>query len=334
MPNHDPNNPESYAYDPIGSRVLTTGDTETEEHFADALNQHTLIANPVNHVNPVLFFPDLDASGNPLRAYTWGPGIDDLLAITVYGGAATNTYYALTDHLGTLHALVGASGDIAAQFTYDAWGNVLSSTISSSLLTIRSLRYLFQGREYSWATGLYHFRARWYDPATGRWLSTDPIGISGGLNLYEFCGNNPVNYRDPWGERVEIHSRWVKGLEGIASHTYITVTDSKKEVNTWGSYKDNGCNKVKHNDPSDVGTPRTSSVTVPPPKGMTQDEWDRAVNNEGRRRVNEQRQKYWPLGGGRDGKLGNCHNTTRAILEGAGGSVPKGYNPPRLNPGL
>ncbi len=60
-------------------------------------------------------------------------------------------------------------------------------------------RYLWQGREYSWSTGLYSFRARWYDPLTGRWLSPDPIGISGGLNLYVFCGNDPVNNRDPWG---------------------------------------------------------------------------------------------------------------------------------------
>ena len=40
---------------------------------------------------------------------------------------------------------------------------------------------------------------RWYDPVTGRWLSNDPIGISGGLNQYVFCGNNPVNFTDPWG---------------------------------------------------------------------------------------------------------------------------------------
>jgi uncharacterized protein RhaS with RHS repeats len=44
------------------------------------------------------------------------------------------------------------------------------------------------------------YRLRWYDPVTGRWLSNDPIGISGGLNQYVFCGNNPVNFRDPYGE--------------------------------------------------------------------------------------------------------------------------------------
>ena len=61
-------------------------------------------------------------------------------------------------------------------------------------------RFLFQGREYDYDTALYYFRARWYEPETGRWLSPDPIGISGGLNLYAFCGNDPVNFVDPEGE--------------------------------------------------------------------------------------------------------------------------------------
>ena len=60
-------------------------------------------------------------------------------------------------------------------------------------------RFLFQGREYDYDTALYYFRARWYEPETGRWLSPDPIGISGGLNLYAFCGNDPVNFVDPMG---------------------------------------------------------------------------------------------------------------------------------------
>ncbi|MBO6005219.1 MAG: RHS repeat-associated core domain-containing protein, partial [Verrucomicrobia bacterium] len=52
--------------------------------------------------------------------------------------------------------------------------------------------FLFQGREYEYDTALYYFRARWYEPETGRWLSPDPIGISGGLNLDAFCENDPV----------------------------------------------------------------------------------------------------------------------------------------------
>ena len=60
-------------------------------------------------------------------------------------------------------------------------------------------RYRFQCREWSAATGITNFRARWYDSVTGRWLSKDPIGLSGGLNLYAFCGDDPVNSLDPFG---------------------------------------------------------------------------------------------------------------------------------------
>ena len=110
-----------------------------------------------------------------------------------------STCYAVKDHLGSVCALVTAAGAVVASYTYDAWGNV-SATINYSLLPVNfSCRFLFHGGWYSEATGLYQFRARWYSPELGRWLSPDPIGLEGGLNLYEFCGNNPVNNRDPSG---------------------------------------------------------------------------------------------------------------------------------------
>ncbi len=175
---------ESYTYDPLGRRLSTTDTSGTVYHVYDG-----------DHCAA-----DVDATGTPLRTYTWGPGIDNLLAVTVFSSASTNTYYAIKDHLGTVHALIDASGQLAAQFTYDAWGNVQLAVGSGQLA--RSSRFLWQGREYSGATGLYNFRARWYAPEFGRWLSPDPIGIEGGLNLYEFCHNDPVNFRDPSGEVV------------------------------------------------------------------------------------------------------------------------------------
>ena len=110
------------------------------------------------------------------------------------GGA---TYYPLTDVQGTVWGYADADNSIVARFEYDAWGNILSAT--SSIPALARNRYRFQCREWSAATGLVNFRARWYDPVTGRWLSKDPIGLSGGLNLYVFCGNDPVNGSDPYG---------------------------------------------------------------------------------------------------------------------------------------
>ncbi len=147
---------------------------------------------------------DINSAGSVIKSYTWGPGIDNLLAITCHSGALATTYYALTDLQGTVHGFADAGGNLVESYTYDAWGSVLTMLdgnglpISNQQSQIQN-RFLFQGREYSYATGLYNFRLRWYDPATGRWISRDPIGISGGLNLYAFCDNDPVNFRDPWG---------------------------------------------------------------------------------------------------------------------------------------
>ncbi len=190
---------ESYTYDPLGRRLSTTDTSGTVYHVYDG-----------DHCAA-----DLDATGAPLRTYTWGPGIDNLLAVTVFSPASTNTFYAIKDHLGTVHALVDASGQLAAQFTYDAWGSVQSATGNGQLA--RSNRFLFQGREYSWATGLYNFRARWYNPEWGRWLSPDPIGIEGGLNLYAFCHNNPVTSVDPHGNTPLITGAIGAGVGAVTS---------------------------------------------------------------------------------------------------------------------
>ena len=123
----------------------------------------------------------------------------------------------------TVHGFVDATGALVARYVYDAWGNLLEFSVSVPALADN--RYLFQGREYSWATGLYNFRARWYDSVTGCWISRDPIGVSGGMNLYSFCWNCPVLIRDalglcgglPWYDRV---GAWTKNVAETAKDFY------------------------------------------------------------------------------------------------------------------
>ena len=100
--------------------------------------------------------------------------------------------------VNAVQALVDSTGNVVESYTYDAWGNILSHSRTLDLPNF-FCRYLWQGREYSFATGFCNFRARWYEPTFGRWLSKDPIGLESGLNLYAFCGDDPVNFRDPWG---------------------------------------------------------------------------------------------------------------------------------------
>ena len=176
---------EQFGYDALGRRIWTASGGVTTYSVYDGAQ---VIA-------------DVTAGGALLRSYTWGPGIDNLLALTVHTGTTARTYYAIKDHLGSVHALVDAAGSIVEQYRFDAWGRTTVYDGVGTPLAQSAIgnRYVWQGREISWATGLYYFRARWYDSVTGRWLSNDPIGISGGLNQFVFCGNDPVNYRDPAG---------------------------------------------------------------------------------------------------------------------------------------
>jgi RHS repeat-associated protein len=169
---------ESYAYDALGRRVSTTSIEGTTRHVYDDGWQ---------------VLADLDANGNVVASYVWGDGIDRLLAVKV-GGAS---YCPLTDMQGTVWGYVDSQNNVVARWRYDAWGNVVDEFVSVPALA--NVRYRFQCREWSAATGLVNFRMRWYDPETGRWLSKDPIGLSGGLNLYAFCGNTPISLVDAFG---------------------------------------------------------------------------------------------------------------------------------------
>jgi RHS repeat-associated protein len=75
------------------------------------------------------------------------------------------------------------------------------------------LRFRWAGREYDQETGLYYMRARYYDPQLGKFLSEDPIGVEGGLNLYGYVGNDPANRTDPFGEEMVCWSEriWMDG---------------------------------------------------------------------------------------------------------------------------
>ena len=169
---------ESYAYDALGRRVSTTTQEGTMRHVYD--DNWQVIA-------------DIDANGNVIASYVWGDGIDNLLAVKISGA----TYYPLTDIQRTVWGYVDTQNNIVVRWQYDAWGNVTDEDVSVSALA--SLRYRFQGREWSAATGLVNFRMRWYDAETGRWLSKDPIRLGGGLNLYAFCGCEPILNIDSWG---------------------------------------------------------------------------------------------------------------------------------------
>jgi RHS repeat-associated protein len=94
---------------------------------------------------------------------------------------------------------VGGAGVVQNHIKYDSFGNVTAQSNSAA----RS-RFGFTGREFDSETGLYYYRARYYDSVVGRFISEDPISFAGGdANLSRYIGNSPMNGTDPYGLKVE-----------------------------------------------------------------------------------------------------------------------------------
>src|SRR5205085_10413077 len=101
----------------------------------------------------------------------------------------------ITDALGSVLALVDSSGTVQTQYTYDPFGGTSASGSGSG----NPAQYT--GREND-GTGLYYYRARYYNPSLQRFISEDPLKFGGGdVNLYAYVGNSPIDFTDPIGLR-------------------------------------------------------------------------------------------------------------------------------------
>ena len=111
--------------------------------------------------------------------------------------AAGTPHYYVANHRGdTVAVITGTAGSQTVdRFWYDAFGNPV--TVGTPTFTPR---YSFSTKEYLADAQLYLYAYRVYDPVAGRWTQRDPIDYQDSVNLYQFCGNNPVNKTDAFGQ--------------------------------------------------------------------------------------------------------------------------------------
>jgi RHS repeat-associated protein len=130
--------------------------------------------------------------------YNYG---NDLISMSVVSSPESEVYYHY-DGLGSAVALSNSSGQIVEKYRYNAFGQstILSPSDEPRETSDVGNPYGFTGeQQFNEADNLVFLRARYYNPRIGRFISRDPIGYKGGLNLYTYCRNNPINYTDPKG---------------------------------------------------------------------------------------------------------------------------------------
>ena len=118
------------------------------------------------------------------------------------GGSDAGNYFYTRDHLGSIREVIKQDGTLQARYDYDAYGKRSIIYQNAAYLGGSTFGYTGHITLPALVTGqselvLTHFRA--YDQELGRWLSADPLGEAGGMNLYGYVGNNPISFVDPMG---------------------------------------------------------------------------------------------------------------------------------------
>jgi RHS repeat-associated protein len=151
-----------------------------------------------------------DGSDNVLKQYIYGNGIDEVLRMDNYNGSTIIPYYFHSNGIGSTTAVTDANGNVIERYRYGLYGMPTFLDAAGNEIPGSSIgnNILFQGREYEPETNLYYFRARHLDPIMGRFLSVDPLGYRDSLNLYQAFNMNPVNFVDPFGERLIFDKRY------------------------------------------------------------------------------------------------------------------------------
>ena len=189
------NNGAVFSYDPLGRRVSKTIQTTTTNFLYDGVNAVQ------------------EYGANPTANLLTG-GVDERFTRTT--SAETDEY--LTDALGSTVELTNATGATEEQYSYSPYG------VQSASGATTTNSYTYTGREFD-GLGIDYFRARYYNPITGRFLSEDPIGFRGGINKYAYAGGSPTNFIDPFG--LDVTVAYYPNAAGGQGHVGIGInTDS------------------------------------------------------------------------------------------------------------
>ena len=167
-------------------------------------------------------------NNNDDYGYNWSDGLRRSVSNPdSYGELA---YFYHSDHLGSTSNVTDANGEVSQHVEYVPFGEIFIEELSSSAKL--NTPFLFNGKELDEETGLYYYGARYYDPRTSLWLSTDlstdPMELKyPNISSYAYCVNNPINIVDLKGDTITVISKDNKFLfslsDGTRTNTKLTT---------------------------------------------------------------------------------------------------------------
>jgi len=172
-----------YRIDDVGGTIATY----THNAHGERVKKDTGTVTYYHYDMSGRLLAELDGSGNTVREYVY---LEDRPVAFLDG---STIYYIHGDHLGTPHVVTNGAQTVVWQARYKPFGeaNVVVNTVDFNL------RY--PGQYFDAEIGLHYNYFRDYDPAIGRYLQSDPIGLAGGINTYAYANNNPLRFTDPDG---------------------------------------------------------------------------------------------------------------------------------------
>jgi RHS repeat-associated protein len=310
----------TFAYNDAGRMVSATKASVTTTYALNALGQRVkkttsssstyFVYDETGHL-----VGEYDNSGNLIQETVWFG--DAPVATLRPNGASVSLFYIHTDHLNTPRRITRPSDNVVVwRWDSDPFGTTAANQDpdGDSNALVFSLR--FPGQYFDSETGLHYNYMRTYDPATGGYTQSDPIGLLGGINTYRYVWSNPLRYVDPFGLDVSLCKQPAFGVSWNPIDHYWIKTDTVEA----------GMGGTRGNEPGNQSGDRPGDpVQVTDHTGRSKQKLAscEVVKDVDEKKVNDMLKIGRPLG--KWGPTNQCQSFARGVLEKARTTPPDLY---------